>query len=225
MKIVYMGTPDFAVPPLESLMNDGHDIPVVFTQPDRPSGRGMKLNAPAVKRWAAARGISVCQPETMGEALPVLEEISPDLIVVCAYGKIIPETILKLPPYGCVNIHASLLPKYRGAAPIQRCIVDGETVSGVTTMHMAKGLDTGDMIFKEETAIAPDDTGGDAPRQAHGNGRAPHREDRPRVSGRNRAPHAPKRRRVDLCPDNKEGRDARRLDRPYRRYYKLYPRV
>ena len=154
MKIVFMGTPDFAVGTLKALYDAGHDIAAVFTQPDKPQGRKMILTASPVKDLATSLGIPVHQPATLrdGTALGILSEISPELIVVVAYGKILPEEILALPKYGCMNVHGSLLPKYRGASPIQWSIVCGEKETGVTTMFMDKGMDTGDIL---ETASCP----------------------------------------------------------------------
>ncbi len=159
MNIVFMGTPDFSVPCLKAVYEAGHHISGVFTQPDKPRNRGHKLTFTPVKECAEALGIPVFQPLSLrkgedGEkTLEILRELNPDCIAVVAYGQILPQVILDLPKYGCINVHASLLPKYRGAAPIQRCIIDGETKTGVTTMHMAAGLDTGDMILKEEIEI------------------------------------------------------------------------
>lgn len=162
MKVVYMGTPDFAVLPLESILAAGHEVAGVFTQPDKPKGRGYELAPPPVKVCALARGLTVYQPQTLkdGAALEILRALQPDVIVVAAYGKILPKEIIHLPKYGCINIHASLLPKYRGAAPIQRCILEGEAQTGVTVMYMDEGLDTGDMLIKESTPIGPDETAG-----------------------------------------------------------------
>ena len=159
MRIVFMGTPDFAVPSLKSLVESGHEVCGVFTQPDKPKNRGMKLQPTPVKEYALTKDIPVFQPSKMrdGEALSVLKELSPELIVVAAYGKILPVDILELPPRGCINVHSSLLPKYRGAAPINWAILNGEDVSGVTIMYMAEGLDTGDMIAARSTAIAIDE--------------------------------------------------------------------
>lgn len=150
MKIVFMGTPDFAVPCLESIVNAGHNVVGVFTQPDKPKGRGYTLTPPPVKVKAEQYDIPVYQPAKLrdGEAYEILKKLNPDCIVVVAYGKILPEDILNLPPFGCINVHASLLPKYRGAAPIQWSVINGEAESGVTTMYMDAGLDTGDMIMK-----------------------------------------------------------------------------
>lgn len=162
MKILFMGTPDFSVPCLDIILKDGHEVCGVVTQPDKPKGRGYKLVPPPVKQYAGENGISVYQPTSLKDnaILPLLNELDPQLIIVVAYGKILPEYILNYPKHGCVNVHASLLPKYRGAAPIQRCIIDGETVSGVTTMYMEKGLDTGDMIYKDSVEISEDETYG-----------------------------------------------------------------
>ena len=147
MRIVFMGTPDFAVPCLSRLLDDGHTIAGVFTQPDKPQGRGYKLMPPPVKVRALESGLPVYQPAKMrdGQALALLKELSPELIVVVAYGKILPPDILELPPLGCVNVHGSLLPKYRGAAPIQWSVLNGDRTAGVTTMYMAEGLDTGEL--------------------------------------------------------------------------------
>ena len=162
MKIVFMGTPDFAVPCLEALIKSGYDVCGVFTQPDKPKGRGYALAPPPVKVTALENDIPVYQPTTLkdGEALTILNELSPDCIVVVAYGKILPKDILDLPRYGCINVHASLLPKYRGAAPIQWSVINGETETGVTTMYMDVGLDTGDMIMKKSCEIGENETAG-----------------------------------------------------------------
>lgn len=161
MKIVYMGTPDFAVYALESLITAGHEISAVITQPDKAQGRSKALVPTPVKKKALEHDIPVYQPEKVRdeETVNMLKSINPDAIVVAAYGQILPESILNIPKYGCINIHASLLPKYRGAAPIEWSIIDGEEKTGVTTMYMEKGLDTGDMIDKVEIAIEADDTG------------------------------------------------------------------
>ncbi len=163
MDIVFMGTPEFAVPCLEKLISDGHNVKGVFTQPDKPKGRGHKIQFPPVKICALNAGIPVYQPLKMrdGEAMSVLEELKPELIIVVAYGKILPKEILEFPKYGCVNIHASLLPKYRGAAPIQWAVLNGEKSSGVTSIQMDVGLDTGDMLLKAEVEIDNADTAGD----------------------------------------------------------------
>lgn len=163
MRIVFMGTPEFAVPCLERLVFDGYDVVGVFTQPDKPKGRGHKMQFPPVKEKAAEFNIPVFQPTKMkdGTAYGILKELDPELIIVVAYGKIIPQDILDLPKYGCVNIHASLLPRYRGAAPIQWCVLNGEKKSGVTSMQMDSGLDTGDMLIKAETEIGENMTAGE----------------------------------------------------------------
>ena len=160
MNIVFMGTPDIAAESLQALINTDHNIIGVFTQPDKPVGRKQILTPPPVKVLAEAHGIPVYQPTSMrnGEAYDILKELNPDIIVVVAYGKILPKEILDLPKYGCVNAHASLLPKYRGASPIQWCIVCGETQTGVTTMHMDEGMDTGDMLETATADIGRDET-------------------------------------------------------------------
>ncbi len=160
MKIVYMGTPDFAVLPLNALIEDGHEISLVVTQPDKPKGRGHKLTPPPVKVCAEEHGIPSYQPLSMktDEAYDMLVQENADLFIVAAYGQILPQRILDIPKYGCINIHASLLPKYRGAAPIQWCIIKGETITGVTTMQMNAGLDTGDMLVKESVEITETET-------------------------------------------------------------------
>ena len=156
MRIVFMGTPDFAVPSLEGLAEAGYQVVGVFSQPDRPVGRHHnKLQPTPVKARALSRGIPVYQPETLrdGTALAVLRELEPELIVVAAYGRFLPDEILNLPPKGCVNVHSSLLPKYRGAAPINWAILKGEAETGVTIMHMASELDAGDIILQRATPI------------------------------------------------------------------------
>ncbi len=159
MKIVFFGTPDFAVPSLRVLIASGYDIAAVVTQPDRLKGRGHLLSRPPVKELAGSKGIPVLQPSGIRtpEFLDELSSYEPDAIVVVAYGKFIPPPVLKLPSMGCINVHASLLPKYRGAAPIQWAIISGDTVTGVTTMLMDEGLDTGKILLQEETEIAADD--------------------------------------------------------------------
>lgn len=158
-----MGTPEFAVPCLDRLIKDGHDVVGVFTQPDKPKGRGHKMQFPPVKEKAVENNIPVFQPTKMrdGTAYEIIDKLDPELIIVVAYGKIIPQDILDRPKYGCVNIHASLLPRYRGAAPIQWCVLNGEKVSGVTSMQMDAGLDTGDMLIKAETEIGENMTAGE----------------------------------------------------------------
>ncbi|AIQ46799.1 methionyl-tRNA formyltransferase [Paenibacillus sp. FSL R7-0273] len=163
MKIVFMGTPAFAVPSLKMLVEQGYEVVAVVTQPDRPQGRKKTLMPTPVKEAALALGLPVLQPERLRrpEAVAELAEYAPDLIVTAAYGQILPKSVLDLPPNGCVNVHGSLLPKYRGGAPIQRCIINGEKVTGVTLMYMAEGLDTGDMISRVEVPIGDEDTAGD----------------------------------------------------------------
>ncbi len=163
MRIIFMGTPEFAVPCLQSILDAGHDVCAVFTQPDKPKGRGYTLTPPPVKELALKYDISVFQPKTLrtAEAAETIRGLNPDVIVVVAYGKLLPKEILDIPPYGCINVHASLLPKYRGAAPIQWSVLNGEKVTGVTTMYMAEGLDTGDMLLTEQTEIGPDETSGE----------------------------------------------------------------
>lgn len=160
MKILFMGTPEFAVPSLNALLGAGHTVCGVFTQPDKPKNRGMKLLPSPVKVCALSHEIPVFQPAKMrdGEALGYLRELDPELIVVAAYGKILPSEILDYPARGCINVHSSLLPKYRGAAPINWAILNGETVTGVTIMHMAPALDAGDIISQASTPIGADET-------------------------------------------------------------------
>ena len=162
MRVVFMGTPEFAVNTLEAILSAGHEVCAVVTQPDKPKGRGKTLQYTPVKEVAVREHIEVLQPVRIKEeaVYEQLKSYAPDVIVVVAYGQIIPETILNLPRYGCINVHASLLPAYRGAAPIQWAVINGEKESGVTTMFMAKGLDTGDMIDKVKVPLAEDETGG-----------------------------------------------------------------
>lgn len=160
MKIIFMGTPDFATSSLKALSEAGHEIQLVITQPDKPKGRGHKMAPPPVKECAIEYGYDVYQPESLkdDESYSYLKSFDADLFIVVAYGQILSERVLNLPKLGCVNVHASLLPKYRGAAPIQWSIINGEEVTGVTTMFMNKGLDTGDMILKREVVIEKTDT-------------------------------------------------------------------
>ena len=159
MKILFMGTPDFALFSLKALCEAGENVIGVVTQPDKPKGRGYTLTPPPVKVYALEQGLAVYQPNTLRgeEFATLLNELAPDLIVVVAYGKILPENVLNYPRYGCINVHGSLLPKYRGAAPMQRAIMDGEAVTGITTMYMDVGLDTGDMLLKREVVIEEND--------------------------------------------------------------------
>lgn len=162
MRIVFMGTPDFAVPSLQMLVSSGYEVAAVVTQPDRPKGRKKTLTPPPVKEAALSLGIPVLQPERMRnqEAVSAVAEFKPDLIVTAAYGQILPKAVLELPRLGCINVHGSLLPKYRGGAPIQRSIMNGEPETGVTIMYMAEGLDTGDMISRVVVPISEEDTSG-----------------------------------------------------------------
>ena len=150
MKLVYMGTPDFAVPTLETLIQSKHEVVAVVTQPDKPKGRGKEVQFTPVKEVALKHNIPVYQPVKVrdSEFISFLKELNPDAIIVAAFGQILPKEIIDMPPYGCINVHASLLPKYRGAAPIQWCVIDGEKETGITAMHMDVGLDTGDMLKK-----------------------------------------------------------------------------
>lgn len=162
MRIIFMGTPDFSVGTLEALIEAGHEIALVVTQPDKPKGRGGKMQYTPVKEVAAEHGIPVYQPRRIREpeCIEELRKYNADIMVVIAFGQILPKEILEMTPYGCINVHASLLPKYRGAAPIQWAVINGEKVSGVTTMQMNEGLDTGDMILKTEVVLDEKETGG-----------------------------------------------------------------
>ncbi len=162
MKVVYMGTPDFAVDTLQAIVDAGHEVALVVTQPDKAKGRGKKLCYTPVKEKAMECHLEVAQPEKVREESFVerLQMIAPDVIVVVAFGQILPESILNIPKYGCINVHASLLPAYRGAAPIQWAVIDGLAETGVTTMYMEKGLDTGDIICQSRIPLAADETGG-----------------------------------------------------------------
>ena len=162
MRIVFMGTPDFSVGTLEALIEAGHEVVLAVTQPDKPKGRGKEVQFSPVKETALAHGIPVFQPRRVRdpECVEELGKYRADVMVVIAFGQILPKEILEMTPYGCINVHASLLPKYRGAAPIQWAVIDGEPVSGVTTMQMDEGLDTGDMLLKTEVALDEKETGG-----------------------------------------------------------------
>ena len=156
MNIVFMGTPDFAVESLKKIYENGHNIKAVISQPDRKSGRGMNVVQTPVKEYALSKNLPVYQPEKIRQDEELIEKIrqmKPDVIVVVAFGQILPQSILDIPKYGCINVHGSLLPKYRGAAPIQWSIINGDTVTGITTMYMDAGMDTGDMIEKLEVQI------------------------------------------------------------------------
>ena len=164
MKIIFMGTPDFAEESLKSIYEAGHEIVGVVTNPDRPKGRGMKMIPSPVKEFAIENNLKIFQPEKVKnneEFINELKALQPDAICVVAYGKILPKEILDIPPYGCINVHASLLPKYRGAAPVQWAVLNGDKTTGVTTMYMDVGMDTGDMILKEEVQIGEDETTGE----------------------------------------------------------------
>ena len=162
MRVIFMGTPDFAVGTLEEIIKAGHEVVLAVTQPDKPKGRGNAMQFPPVKECAIAHEIPVFQPKKIREEENVeyLRKFQPDIIVVAAFGQILPKSILDMPKFGCINVHASLLPKYRGAAPIQWAILNGDEVTGVTIMRMDVGLDTGDMISKREVVIPDDETGG-----------------------------------------------------------------
>lgn len=164
MKILFMGTPDFAVPPLEALIKNKYEVIGVVTQIDRPKGRGQQLQAPPAKKIALAHNIPVYQPKKLSkepETIKIFEELSPDLIVTCAFGQILPQSILDIPKHGTINVHASLLPKYRGAAPIQWAIINGDEKTGITTMYTELGLDTGDILLQSEIEINIDMTAGE----------------------------------------------------------------
>lgn len=162
MKIVFMGTPDFAVPSLQALLDAGHEVCAVYTQPDKPQGRKQVLTAPPVKELALRHGIPVYQPATLKneEEQEKLRALAPEVIIVVAYGKLLPKAVLDIPPRGCINVHGSLLPRWRGAAPIQWSVIAGDEKAGVTTMQMAEGLDTGDMLLTYETEIGARETAG-----------------------------------------------------------------
>ena len=163
MRIVFMGTPDFAEASLRRLISEGFDVVGVFTQPDKPQNRGMKLVPPPVKTAALEAGLPVFQPERMrtGEAMEILRSLRPDILAVVAYGKILPKEMLELPAFGAVNVHGSLLPKYRGAAPIQWAVLNGDAVTGVSTMFLSEGMEEGDVIFTRETPIGEQETAGE----------------------------------------------------------------
>lgn len=163
MRVVFLGTADFAVPSLQALWDGGHEVAAVVTQPDRPKGRGKKLAPPPVKERAQALGLTVLQPERIKEqeAIEQIRNLNPELLVVVAYGQLLPKPLLEMAPYGCINVHASLLPRYRGAAPIHRAIMDGCRETGVTTMFLSQRLDAGDMILQSKRVIEPDMTVGE----------------------------------------------------------------
>ncbi len=164
MKIIFMGTPDFARDSLEAIYKECHEILGVVTNPDKPKGRGMKMISSPVKEFAIEKNLKIYQPEKVKNNIEFIEEIkelNPDVICVVAYGKILPKEILDIPKYGCINVHGSLLPKYRGAAPIQWAVINGDKLTGITTMYMDEGMDTGDIILKEEIAIGENETTGE----------------------------------------------------------------
>ena len=163
MRIVFMGTPDFAVPSLQALIDAGHDVCAVYTQPDKPQGRKQILTAPPVKTLALEHDIPVFQPNTLKneDEQARLRELAPEVIIVVAYGKLLPKAVLDIPPHGCINVHGSLLPRWRGAAPIQWAVIAGDEMAGVTTMQMAEGLDTGDMLLSYETKVGEKETAGE----------------------------------------------------------------
>ena len=163
MRIVFMGTPDFAVPSLQALIDAGHDVCAVYTQPDKPQGRKQILTAPPVKTLALEHDIPVFQPNTLKneDEQARLRELAPEVIIVVAYGKLLPKAVLDIPPHGCINVHGSLLPRWRGAAPIQWAVIAGDEKAGVTTMQMAEGLDTGDMLLTYETKVGERETAGE----------------------------------------------------------------
>lgn len=163
MRIVFMGTPDFAVPSLQALIDVGHDVCAVYTQPDKPQGRKQILTAPPVKTLALEHDIPVFQPNTLKneDEQARLRELAPEVIIVVAYGKLLPKAVLDIPPHGCINVHGSLLPRWRGAAPIQWAVIAGDEMAGVTTMQMAEGLDTGDMLLTYETKVGEKETAGE----------------------------------------------------------------
>ncbi|MEE0121572.1 MAG: methionyl-tRNA formyltransferase [Agathobaculum butyriciproducens] len=163
MRIVFMGTPDFAVPSLQALIDAGHDVCAVYTQPDKPQGRKQILTAPPVKTLALEHDIPVFQPNTLKNEVEQarLRELAPEVIIVVAYGKLLPKAVLDIPPHGCINVHGSLLPRWRGAAPIQWAVIAGDEMAGVTTMQMAEGLDTGDMLLTYETKVGEKETAGE----------------------------------------------------------------
>lgn len=163
MRIVFMGTPDFAVPSLQALIDAGHDVCAVYTQPDKPQGRKQILTAPPVKTLALEHDIPVFQPNTLKneDEQARLRELAPEVIIVVAYGKLLPKAVLDIPPHGCINVHGSLLPRWRGAAPIQWTVIAGDEMAGVTTMQMAEGLDTGDMLLTYETKVGEKETAGE----------------------------------------------------------------
>ena len=197
MRIVFMGTPDFAEESLKAIFKAGHEIVGVVTNPDRPKGRGMKMIPSPVKEFANENNLKIFQPEKVKnneEFINELKALKPEVICVVAYGKILPKEILDIPPYGCINVHASLLPKYRGAAPIQWAVLNGDKTTGVTTMYMDIGMDTGDMILKQEVQIGEDETTGEL-------------WDRLKVLGGNLLVETLKQIEKGIAPREKQGKD------------------
>lgn len=162
LDIIFMGTPDFAIPSLEAISESQNNLMGVVTQPDRPRGRGKRLRPSPVKKWALDKGIDIYQPENINapESIELLQSLKPDLIITAAFGQIFSKSVLAIPPMGCVNVHASILPKYRGASPIQQAIIDGEDETGITIMYMDEGMDTGDIILQKYTSIDPKENAG-----------------------------------------------------------------
>lgn len=163
LNIIFMGTPDFSLPSLEAVVNSGNNLLAIITQPDKPKGRGEQFTPPPVKKWGIIKGIPVYQPEKIRgdfKFIDQIRELSPDLIITAAFGQILPKDFLNIPALGCINVHGSLLPKYRGASPIQQALIDGENKTGITVMYMDVGMDTGDVIMKEELLIADNDNAG-----------------------------------------------------------------
>ena len=209
-----MGTPDFAVASLRRLVEDGHEVVGVFTQPDKPKNRGMKLTFSPVKEYALTQDLPVYQPLKMrdGEALGILRELAPELIVVAAYGKILPQEILDLPRYGCINVHSSLLPKYRGAAPINWAILNGERITGVSIMYMVAALDAGDVIRTVATEIGEHEDAAALTLRLSELGGAGAERDDPDACGRYGEAHAAGRVGVHLCAHARPLAFAHRLD-------------
>ena len=215
MRILFMGTPDFAVASLRRLVEDGHELCGVLTQPDKPKNRGHKLMPTPVKEYALTKNLAVFQPVTLrnAESLELVRSLKPELIVVAAYGKLLPEDILNVPPLGSINVHSSLLPKYRGAAPINWAVLNGETETGVSIMYMAKELDAGDVILQKSTPIGDclGASGAGPPAGGGAGGGGPVRN-RQGLGGGNGRPHAPGPREAHLRPHAGEGALSRGLD-------------
>lgn len=220
MRVVFMGTPGFAVPSLKALVESGHDVAAVVTQPDRPKGRGKKEAPPPVKETALAFNIPVLQPLRVKDPgfIELLREIAPDVIVVVAFGRILPPDILHLPRYGCINVHASLLPKYRGSAPIHWAVINGEKETGITTMHMDEGMDTGDMILREAIPIREEDTVGAVHDRLAVLG-ARLLVETLELVGRGQAPRIPQEGTPTYAPMLKAGDELIRWERPAREIY------